>query len=42
MEAKRKGDLVNVKPALDDLIVKAGFWVSVHLYDRVLHEAGEG
>lgn len=30
-----------VKPLLDDLIVRAGFWISQSLYARVLDEIGE-
>jgi uncharacterized protein len=40
VEAKRKGFIV-VKPILDDMIAKAGFWVDSQLYARVLQEAGE-
>jgi hypothetical protein len=41
LEAKRKGFMSEVKPVLDDLIAKAGFWVSSHLYSRVLQAAEE-
>ena len=41
IEAKRKGCLPLVKPVLDDLVAKAGFWVSQQLYARVLLAAGE-
>jgi len=41
VEAKRKGLLSAVKPVLDDLIAKAGFWVANRLYARVLQEVGE-
>lgn len=41
LEAKRKGFLPEVKPVLDDLIAKAGFWVSPQLYTHVLQAAGE-
>ncbi|MSS71872.1 MAG: DUF3368 domain-containing protein [Candidatus Latescibacteria bacterium] len=41
LEAKDKGYISAVKPILDDLIVKAGFWVSQQLYARVLQVAGE-
>lgn len=41
LEAKRKGLIIAVKPVLDDVIVKAGFWISNHLYTRVLQEVGE-
>ena len=42
LEAKRKGFLYEVRPVLDDLIAKAGFWVSSELYTRVLQAASEG
>jgi len=41
IEAKQKGCIPAVKPVLDDLVVKAGFWVSQRLYARVLQAAGE-
>lgn len=41
IDAKRKGHIPAVKPVLDDLIAKAGFWVDNRLYTRVLQEAGE-
>lgn len=41
MEAKHKGIIASVKPVVDDLITKAGFWVSNALYLKVLREAGE-
>lgn len=41
IEAKRRGLVPAVKPVLDDLIVKAGFWLDNRLYMRVLQEAGE-
>ena len=41
IEAKQKGCLPAVKPVLDDLVAKAGFWVSQQLYARVLQTAGE-
>ena len=41
IEAKHKGFISNVKPILDNLITKAGFWVSNQLYIRVLREAKE-
>jgi predicted nucleic acid-binding protein len=41
LEAKRQGFLPEVKPVLDDLIAKAGFWVSRELYTRVLQAASE-
>jgi predicted nucleic acid-binding protein len=33
--------ILATEPLLDDLIGKAGFWVSQELYDRVLQAAGE-
>ena len=41
IEAKHKGYISRVKPLLDDLMAKAGFWVSHQLYARVLREVGE-
>lgn len=41
VEAKDKGFIVAVKPILDDLIFKAGFWVSRPLYEHVLQSVGE-
>ena len=41
IEAKTQGLIPQVKPILDDLIVKAEFWVSQSLYLRVLQVAGE-
>jgi predicted nucleic acid-binding protein len=41
IEAKHRGFILTLKPVLDDMIAKAGFWVSEHLYARVLREAGE-
>jgi len=41
LEAKHKGFVMRVKPILDELIAKAGFWVSGQLYNRVLYEIGE-
>lgn len=41
IEAKQQGYLGAVKPILDDLITRAGFWVSQPLYERVLQAAGE-
>jgi hypothetical protein len=40
-EAKHKSLIRAVKPLLDDLIGKAGFWITSDLYDRVLRTAGE-
>ena len=41
IEAKRKGLISSIKPILEDLIAKAGFWVTENLYNRVLQTAGE-
>jgi predicted nucleic acid-binding protein len=41
IEAKHRGMIPAVKPILDDLKAKAGFWVSQQLYARVLQAAGE-
>ena len=41
IEAKNKGLITAVKPLLDDLISKAGFWITKNLYNRVLQIAGE-
>jgi hypothetical protein len=41
VDAKRKGFLLAVKPVLDEIMARAGFWVSNRLYVRVLHEVGE-
>ncbi len=41
IEAKHKGVISAVKPALDDLILTAGFWVTRLLYTRVLHTVRE-
>jgi predicted nucleic acid-binding protein len=40
-EAKNKGLLPSIKPVLDDLITKAGFWIRDQLYVHVLQAAGE-
>lgn len=39
--AKMEGLLPTVKPVMDDLIVRAGFWVSEQLYAEILQAAGE-
>lgn len=39
--AKRKGLIDEVKSLLDALLIKAGFWISKALYDRILCEVGE-
>lgn len=41
IEAKNKNLITAVKPLLDDLISKSGFWISNNLYNRVLQIAGE-
>ena len=41
VEAKHKALVPLLKPILDALITQAGFWVSQHLYERVLHVVGE-
>ena len=41
IEAKQNGLVPAVKPILDDLLAKAGFWISPELYDRVVQAAGE-
>ena len=41
IEAKQRGCIPAVKPVLDDLVARAGFWVSRQLYTRVLEVAGE-
>jgi uncharacterized protein len=41
IEAKAKGDLLEIRPLLEELRTMAGFRVSDALYARVLREAGE-
>jgi len=41
IEAKQKGLIKFVRPLLDDLISKAGFWINQKLYNRVLEAADE-
>jgi hypothetical protein len=41
VEAKKNGFLSSVKPVLDELISKVGFWVSHKLYVEVLQSVGE-
>lgn len=41
LQAKAEGCLPAVKPVLDELISKAGFWIGSQLYARVLLAAGE-
>lgn len=41
VEVKHRGFVNRVKHILDELIEKAGFWISSQLYKRVLYETGE-
>ena len=41
VQAKQRGIIVAVKPILDDLIAKAGFWIGGDLYQRVLQAVAE-
>jgi len=41
VEAKHKGLIKAVKPILDSLITKAGFWLGNRLYTRILETVGE-
>ena len=41
IEAKQKGLIPFVKPTMDALKQKAGFWISQDLYDHILQVAGE-
>ena len=41
VEAKYRGLVVSVRPIMDDLIEKAGFWISQPLYKRVLQAVNE-
>ncbi|MBI4787378.1 MAG: DUF3368 domain-containing protein [Chloroflexi bacterium] len=41
VEAKHRRLVTAVKPVLDDLIAKAGFWIGQELYTRILHSVGE-
>ncbi len=41
IEAKHQGLITAVKPLLDELITKAGFWVTDKLYYQVLQAVGE-
>ena len=41
LEAKHKGLLPCLRPVLDDLIARAGFWISNPLYQATLRAAGE-
>ncbi len=41
VDAKRQGLISELKPVIDTLISKAGFWISGQLYSHVLKTAGE-
>lgn len=41
IDAKRKVLIPAVRPLLDDLVTRAGFWISSELYRRVIEAAGE-
>lgn len=41
LEAKSRGMITAVGPVVDDLVVKAGFWIAAGLRDHVLAQAGE-
>jgi uncharacterized protein len=41
LEAKHKNLIKAVKPLLDDLILKAGFWFDKNTYNLVLQKSGE-
>lgn len=41
IEAKHRGFILAVKPILDDLIGKSGFWITRALYERILKVAEE-
>jgi predicted nucleic acid-binding protein len=41
LEAKRTGLLQEIRPVMDDLISRAGFWVGASLYTSVLSAAGD-
>ena len=41
MEAKQQGLILEIAPALLELRSKARFWISDHLEDRILRDAGE-
>ena len=42
LEAKRKGHIEAVRPVLDDLFERAGFYLGRDVYGRALGLAGEG
>lgn len=41
IEAKSKGLILAVKPVLNDVIARAGFWVQPNLYASILKAVGE-
>jgi len=41
LAAKFRGLISSVKPILDEMIDRAGFWVSQNVYTRFLEQAGE-
>jgi predicted nucleic acid-binding protein len=41
IDAKHRDFIPAVRPILDDLIGKAGFWITRELYDRILQATGE-
>ncbi len=41
VDAKKRGNLSAIKPVVDALISKAGFWIDAELYKRILETAGE-
>ena len=41
IKAKRRGYIQEIKPFMDNLIVKAGFWIDRELYRYVLETASE-
>lgn len=41
VEAKKNSLIPAIKPILEDLISKAGFWIRRELYDQVLQSVGE-
>ncbi|MCK4761340.1 MAG: DUF3368 domain-containing protein [Candidatus Aminicenantes bacterium] len=41
LRAKRKGYIPAVKPLMDDLAIRAGFWIDRELYQTILKTAGE-
>ena len=41
IEAKHAGIISTIRPVVDDLIARSGFWLGQELYDRILRDAGE-